>query len=399
MATAWPGTSYSGVHMTVADNQVEGTATAELRARRVDGTLCLTLGGDWLVNAPLPPLQDVSRQLAQTPKPDAVRFDATELGRWDSGLVTRLIDIYRDAQTHEVRFDDGGLPEGARRLIALAFAVKPREGAARTQRKTPFVQKVGKSAQAAWQTGVDFVTFVGEATLSIGRFATGRATYLKSDVWQHVEEAGVNALPIVSLISVLIGMIFAFVGVTQLRAFGAGIYTANLVAVAMIREMAPIMTAIIMAGRTGAAYAAEIGTMKVNEEIDALTTLGINPIDFLVTPRMMALVLMIPALTMYASMMGIIGGAIVGLAMIDASFVQYVQQTISSVALWDLFTGLLMCVVFGALVALSGCQQGIACGTSAMAVGQATTRAVVMGIVLIVVAASVLTIIFINLGI
>ncbi|HUL67146.1 MAG TPA: hypothetical protein VLW55_21300, partial [Burkholderiaceae bacterium] len=101
--------------MTVADNQVEGTATAELRARRVDGTLCLTLGGDWLVNAPLPPLQDVSRQLAQTPKPDAVRFDATELGRWDSGLVTRLIDIYRDAQTHEVRFDDGGLPEGARR--------------------------------------------------------------------------------------------------------------------------------------------------------------------------------------------------------------------------------------------------------------------------------------------
>jgi len=341
----------------------------------------------------------VSHGLAQTPKPVAVRFEATELGRWDSGLVTRLIDIYRDAQAHAIPFDDSGLPEGARRLIALAFAVKAREGAARTQTTTPFVQKVGKSAQDLWRSTVDFVTFVGEATLSVGRFATGRAKYQKSDVMQHIEEAGANALPIVSLISVLIGMIFAFVGVSQLRAFGAGIYTANLVAVAMIREMAPIMTAIIMAGRTGAAYAAEIGTMKVNEEIDALTTLGINPMDFLVTPRMFALVLMIPALTMYASLMGIIGGAMVGLAMIDASFVQYAQQTISAVTLGDLFTGLLMCVVFGALVALSGCQQGIACGTSAMAVGQATTRAVVMGIVLIVVSASILTIIFINLGI
>jgi phospholipid/cholesterol/gamma-HCH transport system permease protein len=385
--------------MTRADNSTEAPKVATLRVEQADDGVCLAFGGDWLVKQPLPAIDDARRRFTQTPSPRAVRFDATALGRWDSGLVTRLIDLYREAQARSIPFDDAGLPEGVRRLIALAFAVKPREGAARKQTKTPFLQKVGEGAHAAWQSGADFVTFIGEATLSIGRFATGRAKYLKSDVWQHVEEAGANALPIVSLISVLIGMIFAFVGVTQLRAFGAGIYTANLVAVAMIREMAPIMTAIIMAGRTGAAYAAEIGTMKVNEEIDALTTLGINPIDFLVTPRMLALVLMIPALTMYASLMGIIGGAIVGLAMIDASFQQYVQQTISSVALWDLFTGLLMCVVFGALVALAGCQQGIACGTSAMAVGQATTRAVVMGIVLIVVAASVLTIIFINLGI
>lgn len=385
--------------MTEVDRSTSAPRAATLRVDQTDGAVRLALGGDWLVKEPLPAIDDVRRRLTQAPSPGAVRFDTAALGRWDSGLVTRLIDIYRAAQAQSIAFDDSGLPDGARRLIALAFAVKAREGAARTQHATPFVQKVGESAQELWRGVVDFVTFIGEATLSVGRFATGRAKYLKSDVIQHIEEAGANALPIVSLISVLIGMIFAFVGVTQLRAFGAGIYTANLVAVAMIREMAPIMTAIIMAGRTGAAYAAEIGTMKVNEEIDALTTLGIDPIDFLVTPRMLALVLMIPALTMYASLMGIIGGAIVGLAMIDASFVQYVQQTISAVALGDLFTGLLMCIVFGALVALSGCQQGIACGTSAMAVGQATTRAVVMGIVLIVVSASVLTIIFINLGI
>src|SRR5262245_4328133 len=380
------------------DDKAVGGAAA-LRVDRIDNAVCLTLAGDWLVNAALPSMQEVGNRLGQTPKPTAVQFDATELGRWDSGLITHLIDIYRAAEARSIPFDDNGLPEGARRLIALAFAVKAREGAQRQQRTIGFVQRVGEAAQKLLQDVVAFVTFIGEAALSMGRYATGRAKYLRSDVVQHIQEAGADALPIVSLISFLIGMIFAFVGVMQLRAFGAGIYTANLVAVAMIRDMSPIMTAIIMAGRTGAAYAAEIGTMKVNEEIDALTTLGIDPMDFLVTPRMLALVLMIPALTMYASLMGIIGGAIVGLAMIDASFQQYVQQTISSVKLGDLFTGLLMCVVFGALVALAGCQQGIACGTSAMAVGQATTRAVVMGIVLIVVSASLLTIIFINLGI
>ena len=385
--------------MAIQNDPVEATHAASLRVDRVDDGLLLAFAGEWLVQGRLPSTDDVQRNLAATPAPAAIRFDTTRLGRWDSGLITRLIDIYRDAQAHSISFDDSGLPDGARRLIALAFAVKAREGAARTEHTTPFLQKVGESAQDLWRSAVDLVTFIGEATLSVGRFATGRAKYLKSDVLQHIEEAGANALPIVSLISVLIGMIFAFVGVTQLNEFGAGIYTANLVAVAMIREMAPIMTAIIMAGRTGAAYAAEIGTMKVNEEIDALTTLGINPMDFLVTPRMIALVVMIPALTMYSSLMGIIGGALVGLAMIDASFVQYAQQTISAVRLGDLFTGLLMCIVFGALVALAGCQQGMACGTSAMAVGQATTRAVVMGIVLIVVSASVLTIIFINLGI
>jgi phospholipid/cholesterol/gamma-HCH transport system permease protein len=194
-------------------------------------------------------------------------------------------------------------------------------------------------------------------------------------------------------------MIFAFVGVMQLNMFGAGIFTANLVAVAMVREMAAIMTAIMMAGRTGAAYAAQIGTMKVNEEVDALTTLGMNPIDFLVTPRIIALVIMMPLLTMYSSLMGILGGMAVGLSMLDVTLVQYVQQTIDAVSLNALFGGLFKSVVYGSLVALAGCQQGMACGNSALAVGQSTTKAVVMGIVLIVVSAAVLTVIYINLGI
>jgi len=374
-------------------------AAAALTCRRIDGDVEVALVGDWLLNQPLPSTEAVSVALAGESRPRTIRFDTAELGRWDSGLVTRLIAIYRDAASHGVTFDDASLPDGARRLIALAFAVKAREGAQRKISRKPFLYELGEATQALGSDIVDFATFLGDAALSVQRFVRGRAKYLRSDLVQQVQEAGVAAFPIVSLISFLIGMIFAFVGVMQLRAFGAGIYTANLVAIAMVREMAPIMTAIIMAGRTGAAYAAEIGTMKVNEEIDALTTLGINPMDFLVTPRMFALVLMIPLLTLYSSLLGMIGGACVGLAMVDASFVQYYQQSIASLDLSDLFGGLFKAVVYGALVALAGCQQGIACGNSAMAVGQATTRAVVMGIVLIVVSASVLTVIYINLGI
>jgi phospholipid/cholesterol/gamma-HCH transport system permease protein len=167
----------------------------------------------------------------------------------------------------------------------------------------------------------------------------------------------------------------------------------------MVREMAAIMTAIIMAGRTGAAYAAQIGTMKVNEEVDALTTLGINPVDFLVTPRVIALVLMMPLLVLYSSLMGILGGTLVGMAMLEVSLVQYMQQTFAAVQLNSLFGGLFKSLVYAVLVALAGCMNGMACGSSAMAVGQCTTRAVVMGIVLIVVSASVLTVIYINLDI
>ena len=146
---------------------------------------------------------------------------------------------------------------------------------------------------------------------SLGRFFTGKANYQRNDLWVTMQEAGAEALPIVGLISFLIGIIFAFVGVIQLNKFGAGIFVADLVAVGMVREMGPIMTGIIMAGRTGAAFAARIGTMKVNEEVDALTTLGLDPMDFLVLPRVIALVLMLPLLTIYANAVGILGGMMV----------------------------------------------------------------------------------------
>jgi phospholipid/cholesterol/gamma-HCH transport system permease protein len=364
-----------------------------------DNSLAISLSGDWLLGNALPNVDSVLERLSATPGPSAVRFEADALGEWDTGLVAALVAIRRSAETNGVPLDDSGLPDGARQLVALAFAVKEREGARRLTKDRGFLESVGEKSLRVVERSRDLLGFLGELVLSFGRLLRGKATYLRSDLVQYIQEAGAEALPIVSLISFLIGMIFAFVGVMQLNNFGAGIYTADLVAVAMVREMAPIMTAIIMAGRTGAAYAAQIGTMKVNEEVDALTTLGMHPIDFLVTPRVLALVIMMPMLTLYGSLMGILGGAAVGLAMLDASLVQYITQTVNSVGLNSLLGGLFKSVVYGSLVAIAGCQQGMACGNSAMAVGQSTTRAVVMGIVLIVVSAAILTVIYINLGI
>jgi len=368
---------------------------SEIRAK----VLHIALAGDWLLMNHPPSADSVLLQLDHRPGPLAITFDTSDLGEWDTGLIKTLIPILQRATNYRVRFNEKELPDGAQRLIALAFAVKEREGARRQSRYKPFLERLGESVLETRDHAQQLLAFAGELVLSFGRFFRGQATYLHEDLVQHIEDAGAKAFPIVSVISFLIGMIFAFVGVMQLQNFGAGIYTADLVAVGMVREMAAIMTAIIMAGRTGAAYAAQIGTMKVNEEIDALKTLGMDPMDFLVTPRVIALVLMMPLLTMYSSLMGILGGLSVGLIMLDISFEQYIAQTVDAVGLNSLLGGLFKSIVYGSLVAMAGCMQGMACGNSAMAVGQSTTKAVVMGIVLIVVSASVLTVIYINLGI
>ena len=367
--------------------------------READDTIAVAFSGDWLLGAGLPGADAVEECLKQSPRPSTVSLDARGIGEWDTGLVATLVAIPRSAVAHGVAVDDSGLPDGARQLLALAFAVEEGEGARRHAAETGCLVGLGAKSLRVVDRSAELLTFIGDLVASFGRWFRGKATYLRSDLFQFTQEAGAEALPIVSLISFLIGMIFAFVGVMQLNNFGAGIYTADLVAVAMVREMAPIMTAIIMAGRTGASYAAQIGTMKVNEEVDALTTLGMHPIDFLVMPRVVALIIMMPMLTLYASLMGILGGAAVGLAMLDVSVVQYATQTVKSVGMNSLIGGLFKSIVYGSLVAIAGCQQGMACGNSAMAVGESTTRAVVMGIVLIVVSAAILTVIYINLGI
>jgi phospholipid/cholesterol/gamma-HCH transport system permease protein len=213
-----------------------------------------------------------------------------------------------------------------------------------------------------------------------------------------IQEAGPEALGIVSLMSFLVGVILAYVGAVQLRRFGAEIYVADLVSIAMARQMGPLMTGIIMAGRTGAAYAAQLGTMRVNEEIDAVQTMGISPVEFLVLPRMLGLIIMMPLLTVYADVVGILAGAVVAAGMLDIGFLPYWSRTWAAVDLTDFVVGMISASIFGVLVAVSGCLRGMQSGRSSAAVGLAATSAAVTGIVLIVTADATLTVIYDALG-
>jgi phospholipid/cholesterol/gamma-HCH transport system permease protein len=270
-------------------------------------------------------------------------------------------------------------------LLTLAYAVAERKGARREDKSEPFLVRVGNAALehlAGWRSGLEFI---GSSTIAFSRFATGRARFQKADLFRIIQDAGPAALGIVGLINFLVGMILAFVGAVQLQTFGAGIYVADLVGIAMTREMAPIMTGIIMAGRTGAAFAAQLGTMKVNEEIDALTTMGVDPMEFLVVPRMFALMIMMPLLVLYADLAGILGGMVVGVGGLNLGFVEYMARTTNAVSMTQINIGVVKAVVFGVMVAIAGCMRGIQCGNSSQAVGMAATSAVVTSIVLIIV--------------
>ena len=219
------------------------------------------------------------------------------------------------------------------------------------------------------------------------------------DFWLAVQQAGASALPIIGVISFLVGMIQAFVGGSQLALFGAQIFVANLVAIAMLREMGPLMASLIMAGRTGSAYAAELGTMQVNEEIDALRGMGISPVEFLVLPRLLALALMMPLLAIYANLFGVLGGAVVGLGVLGISPVTYWEQSLQFLRPQDFVVGLVKAAVFGILVGAAGCLRGIRSGRNAASVGASTTSAVVTGIVIVIVADFLINVVCFALGI
>ncbi len=292
-----------------------------------------------------------------------------------------------------------GLPEGLQRLLTLATAIPERTGARKTDIRDPFLVRVADATFNLQAGAREALTFIGDVTLALGRLCTGKARFRKAELFFLMQSCGAEALPIVSLISLLVGLILAFVGAVQLQMFGAQIYVASLVGIGMVRVMGAIMTGIIMAGRTGAAFAAELGTMQVNEEIDALQTMGISPMEFLVLPRMLALTVMMPLLCVYADLMGILGGLIVGVGMLDLGVMEYYNQTVVSLSLTHLWIGLFYSAVFGVLVALCGCLRGMQCGRSASAVGTATTSAVVTSIVCIIVATAIITVVCNVLGI
>ncbi|UCC15102.1 MAG: ABC transporter permease [Gammaproteobacteria bacterium] len=344
----------------------------------------IRLGGDWLLHRSFPDPGEILTAIQANPTASLVLAD-DQLGHWDTALLTFLKRIIDDGQGGARQFDATRLPGGVQALLDLAYAVGERAGARREANRESFLAAVGRRSLDSFGRMREGVTFLGSASLALARFVTGRARFQGSEFLLIIQDVGARAFGIVSLISFLVGMILAFVGAVQLSQFGAGIYVANLVGLAMAREMGAMMTAIIMAGRTGAAFAAQLGTMRVNEEIDALSSMGIDPMEFLVVPRMMALMLMMPLLVLYADLMGILGGMVVGVGMLDLGVFEYIEQTRRSVSLTQVNIGLVKGVVFGVLVAVAGCLRGMQCGNSSQAVGMAATSAVVTSIVLIIV--------------
>ena len=360
--------------------------------RPSDGILVLSLAGEWRLNRAIPSYEDIRVQVESGVKPDKVLFDTAALTGWDSGLLIFLSKTISLCAGKEIPVEKGGLPEGVRKLLDLSSPERQRTGITRGEARRLFLVRVADAYLDIARSTKDMVTFVGEAAYACWRLLRGKASFRRSDLFVTIQESGAQALAIVSLICFIVGLILAFVGAVQLRLFGAQIYVADVVGIGMTRVMGAIMTGIIMAGRTGASFAAQIGTMQVNEEIDALETLGVSPMEYLILPRLIALVLMMPLLCVYADLMGILGGLFVGVTMLDLNPTQYYHQTLSAVTMTHLLIGIFHSAVFGVLISLAGCLRGMQCGRSASDVGYATTSAVVTSIMGIVIATGLITV-------
>ena len=367
--------------------------------REGDSELAIRISGTWRLHGGLPPIDTVKTAIDSAPHPKLVRFDTGDLAGWDSSIVWFLSKVSELCHQRGVAVDRDNLPQGLRRLVELAEAVPEKKGVRRDFATPSIVDRIGHRAIASISSITAAVNFLGEMTLTSIKLLLGKVRFRALDVFLFIQQSGPQALPIVTLISFLVGVILAFIGAVQLRRFGAQIYVADLVGIAIVREMGAVMTGIIMAGRTGAAFAAQLGTMKVTQEIDAFTTIGLQAQEFLVLPRVIALVLMMPLLCLYADFIGVLGGAAVAVGMLDISWTTYIRETMNAISLTHLFGGVFKSTIYGVLIALSGCLRGLQCGKSSSAVGDAATSAVVTGIVAIVAACGIFAVVFYVLGI
>lgn len=369
-----PGTEASAMNAALAELRVENDEAIVM------------LAGDWSLEAEQPRFDDLMTGApAQRGRIRVVEFDASALGTWDSSLLIFLMRGEEYCEEHGVQFDGSGLPEQVPRLLALARAVPERAQSGEPERQ-PFLARLGTAALRVRSNATAAITFVGEVAIALAGVVTRRVPMRWRDFWNVVQANSSGALPIVTLIAILVGVIIAFLGVVVLARFGAGYYVSYLVGFGMLRELGALMTGIIIAGRTGAAFAAELGSMKITEEIDAFSTLGISPIEHLVLPRVLGIFLMMPLLALYADFIGIAGGMLVSATLLDLSFKQFFGGLLAAVTLSDALLGIAKAVIFGFIVGIAGCMKGMQAGSDASAVGRAATAAVVLGITLIIMA-------------
>ncbi len=358
-------------------------------------TLCLYFLGSWTIRDQKCQQADINKLFS--PNITHLTFNTASLTKWDSRMLVTLASVIEVATAKSISIDDEGLPTGIRNLLKLTekkVLTPPQDSD-----DAGFFAAIGLQSTVFFKDMLQQLTFTGKIFQSYMRLYSGRARFLKRDLSYFLLDCGPLALPIVTLIAFLVGFTLAFIGAVQLQMFGADIFVANLVGLTMAREMGPMMAAIIMAGRTGAAFAAQLGTMQANEEIDALQTMGLNPFDFLVLPRMTALVIMMPMLAVWADFVGILGGFFIGVFSLDISPTLYIEQTIKAIKLNHFMVGIIKSVFFGYIVAFCGCLKGMTCGRSADAVGKATTSAVVTSIVFIVIADAMFTFFFNLIGV
>jgi phospholipid/cholesterol/gamma-HCH transport system permease protein len=361
----------------------EPTTTAEAapawQFRQADGHPALALSGDWIAQSGQIP-EFPADAIQPTAAGQTLILDIEGVRRWDSGLIEFLWDARRAAIEAGLTVDSARLPASARKLLGLLpdHLTEPRPAPRR--RFNPLYWLGGQTTVLLTEVGA--VSLLLAATTTGGVLAlSGRARMRAIDLLGNIRDAGPSALIIVSVVNFLIGAILAFVGAVQLRKFAADIYVANLVGLALVREMAAVMTAIVMAGRTGGAYAARIATMQGNEEIDALQVIGIPVSDYIVLPSILALVFTMPFLYLYGCLVGMVGGFVVSIAMLDVTGPGYLTQTLAAVPLDQFAFGFVKSIAFAILIGVTSCQIGLKAGRSAADVGLAATRAVVTGIV------------------
>jgi phospholipid/cholesterol/gamma-HCH transport system permease protein len=364
-------------------------------SRTSDGALVVRLHGAWRLEADLPRHEAVARELDRVATPRLALADEG-VARWDSGLLVFLAGVVDDCRARSVPVDDTGLSPGLRRLLGLVQGAA--HATARSAPPSSAVERMGIETLAAHARTLRALRFAAETAAATGRLALRRARYRGKDLLALLQDSGAEALPIVALVNFLVGIILAFVGITQLRRFGAEVYVADIVGIAVVRDMAALITAVTLAGRSGAAFAAQIATMKVTQEVDALSTLGISPVEFLVVPRVVALTAMLPLLTLFADAAGVLGGALVGTTMMDQPLAGYLRQTAQAVTTGDLYGGLAKGATYGLLVAVAGTYRGIQAERTAERVGEAATRAVVTGIVAVIAACGAFQYAFFLLG-
>ncbi len=353
--------------------------------------IVLRISGDWKLGEPHPLSSDVLAEIPPTAK--RLSFKADALGTYDSSLIGLVLKVSSVFHSRGAEVDFKTLPEGIDSMLYLATAV----ASAKTKKNIPytnFVNLVGTRTIDMISSLKRYITFFGDITIALFKLLLARARLRKIDVLSIVQKSGPEALPIVALISFLVGLILAFVGSIQLAKYGSEIFVADLVGIAMVREMGAMMVGIVMSGRTGAAFAAELGSMKVNEEVSAFKTFGISPIEFLVLPRIIALVCMFPLLTVFADAIGMLGGLVIGVGMFDISYEQYINRTLAALNIVQISTGVGKSVIYGVIVACIGCRMGLACENSSSGVGRATTSSVVQSITWIIVADAVFAVIF-----